>query len=233
MFEILDDYPSNEEALALLRQHGIITDDAKLQRTEQWHKDRCGKITGSRVKDCVSKLKSGERSKAAKTIKGKIVAERLTGVSADGDISNLKAVQHGIVTEEFAVKAFEAKTGKTVQLVGLIDHPTLPMCGASPDGLIDDDAVLEIKCPNSATHIEYLKGNCIPDEYHEQTLWQLACTGRTKVYFVSYDPRMPPANQLLIVEDVPDVAEIRALEEQVKEVLKEIDEDVKFLKGEA
>lgn len=228
MFEIIEP-PTYEDQIALLKQFGIITDSPDLQRTEQWHKDRCGKITGSRVKDATSKLKSGERSKAAKTLKGKIVAERLTGVSADADISNLRAVQHGIVTEELAVKAFEAETGKTVQLVGLIDHPTLPMCGASPDGLIDDDAVLEIKCPNSATHIEYLKGNCIPDEYHEQTLWQLACTGRTKVYFVSFDPRMPPANQLLIVESVPDVALIRALEAEVLEVLKEIDEDVKFL----
>ena len=230
MFELIEP-PNTEEQLALLRQHGIITEDAKLQRTEQWHKDRCGKITGSRVKDAVSKLKNGDRSKAAKTLKGKIVAERLTGISADGDISNLKAVQHGIMTEQLAVEAFEKATGKKVQLVGLIDHPTLPMCGASPDGLIDDNSVLEIKCPNSATHIEYLKGNCVPEEYHEQTLWQLACTGRTKVYFVSFDPRMPVANQLLIVENVPDVAQIRELEEQVKEVLKEIDEDVKFLKG--
>lgn len=231
MFEIIESYPTQDEALALLRQHGIISDFEDLQRTEKWYKDRCGKITGSRVKDALSKLKNGSRSKAAKTLMGKIVAERLTGVSADGDISNLRAVQHGIVTEKLAVEAFEKVTGKKVQLVGLIDHPTLHMCGASPDGLIDDDAVLEIKCPNSATHIEYLKGNCIPEEYVEQTLWQLACTGRTKRIFVSFDPRMPPANQLLIVEDVPDVSLIRELEEEVKEVLSEIEEDVKFLKG--
>lgn len=231
MFELIENYPTQSEAEALLRQHGIITEDAKLQRTEQWHKDRCGKITGSRVKDAVSKLKNGDRSKAAKTLKGKIIAERLTGVSADGDISNLRAVQHGIVTEELAVAAFEKATGKKVQLVGFIDHPTITGFGVSPDGLVDDDATLEIKCPNSATHIEYLKANCVPDEYEEQTLAQLSCTVRPKRYFVSFDPRMPPANQLLIVESVPDVALIRALEAEVLEVLAEIEEDVKFLIG--
>jgi len=230
MFEIIET-PAYEDQLALLRQYGIITESPDAQRTEQWYKDRCGKITGSRVKDAVNKLKNGDRSKAAKTLRGKIVAERLTGVGADGDISRVPAVQWGIVTEDQAVKAFEAKTGKTVKLVGLIDHPTLPWCGASPDGLIDDDGVLEIKCPNSATHIEYLRDNCVPEAYHEQTLWQLASTGRSKVYFVSFDPRMPPANQLLVVESTPDPAEIRALEAEVAEVLAEIEADVKFLTG--
>ncbi|MEK7499536.1 MAG: YqaJ viral recombinase family protein, partial [Patescibacteria group bacterium] len=106
--------PSQEEALALLRHYEIIVDDEQLQRTEKWMQDRCGKITGSRVKDAISKLKSGERSKAAKTLKGKIVAERLTCISADGDISNLRSVQHGIVTESLAVEAFEKSTGKNV-----------------------------------------------------------------------------------------------------------------------
>src|SRR5512137_2923975 len=115
MFELIEpEIPTQEEALTLLRQHGIISEVEDLQRTEKWYKDRCGKITGSRVKDAISKLKNGDRSKAAKTLKGKIVAERLTGVSADADISNLRAVQHGILTESLAVAAFEAKTGKTV-----------------------------------------------------------------------------------------------------------------------
>lgn len=229
MFEIIEDYPSQSEALELLRQHGIITDDPNLQRTEEWYRQRCGKITGSRVKDAVSKLKNGSRSKVAKTLIGKIVAERLTGVSADGDISNLRAVQHGIVTESLAVAAFEKATGKKVQLVGFIDHPTIDGFGVSPDGLVDDDGVLEIKCPNSATHIEYLKANCVPEEYEEQTLAQLSCTARPKRYFVSFDPRMPQEYQLLIVEDVPDVSLIKALEAEIVEVLAEIGDDIKFL----
>jgi len=229
MFELIEDYPSQDEALALLREHGIIKDDPDLQRTEEWFKRRIGKVTGSRVKDALSKLKNGSRSKAAKTLIGKIVAERLTNVSADGDISNLRAVQHGIITEKLAVAAFEKATGKKVQLVAFVDHPDIEWCGASPDGLVDDDAILEIKCPNSATHIEYLKANCIPEEYEEQTLLQLASCKRTKRIFVSFDPRMPPANQLLIVENVPDTALIKALEAEVIEVLAEIEEDIKFL----
>lgn len=230
MFELIEqEIPNAEEDLALLRQHGIITDDPNLQRTEVWYKKRCGKITGSRVKDAISRLKNGDRSKAAKKIKGKIVAERLTGVSADADISNLRAVQHGIVTEELAIKAFEAKTGKKVQKIDFVDHPTIKNFGVSPDGLIDDDGTLEVKCPDSATHIEYLKGNCVPDDYEEQTLAQLSCTTRPKRYFLSFDPRMPPEHQLLIVENVPDVSLIKALEAEVSEVLAEIEEDIKFL----
>ena len=158
------------------------------------------------------------------------MAERLTGLSQSADLSNMKAVQWGNETEPFARSAFEAETGLIVTECGFIDHPTIKNAGCSPDGLIGDDAIVEIKCPNTATHIEYLKSNVVPSTYRKQVIWQLACTKRRRVYFVSFDPRLDIGNQLLVVVWEPGQQAIVELENEGIEFLKEVDADEQWLR---
>jgi len=89
--------------------------------------------------------------------------------------------------------------GVTVEQIAFVDHPVIAMSGASPDGTIGTDGLVEIKCPNTATHIEYLLSNSAPNNYVFQMYWQMACTGRQWCDFVSYDPRLPEDLQLLVV----------------------------------
>lgn len=113
--------------------------------------------------------------------------------------------------------------------MGFIDHTAIENSGASPDGLIGSDGLIEIKCPNTATHIEYLLANEVPAEYIPQMKWQLACTKRTWCDFVSYDPRLNASNRLFIIRYTPTPQEITAIENEVAEFVTEVDELVKRL----
>jgi hypothetical protein len=116
---------------------------------------------------------------------------------------------------------------------GFVDHPTIALSGCSPDGLIGNQALVEFKCPNTATHIEYLKAETVPSEYRKQIMWQLACTRRTQAFFCSYDPRMDAGNQLLIVPFAPSKDEIAELEAEARVFLDEVAADVEWLKNRA
>jgi len=140
---------------------------------------RLGKLTASKIADATAKIKTGEAASRI-TYRAQLVAERLTKIPQGVDLTNHKAVQWGNDTEPFARSAFEAETGLLVEECDFIDHPDIPNAGCSPDGLIGADTVVEIKCPNTATHIEYLKANVVPSTYRKQILWQLACTLRLK-----------------------------------------------------
>lgn len=164
-----------------------------LQRSDDWHAQRCGKVTASRIKDM-----------GAKPIKGKqhndltltILSERITGVQEESKPN--AAMQWGIDQEKYAVLAYENATDATVENVGLVDHPAISMSGASPDGLIDKDGQLEIKCPATKTHLNTILAQEVPAEHIPQITWQLACTRREWCDFVSYDPRLPEHLQLFI-----------------------------------
>ena len=193
------------------------------------HEARLGKLTASKIADATAKIKTGEAASRI-TYRAQLVAERLTRMPQGADLSNMKAVQWGNDTEPFARSAFEAETGLLVEECGFVDHPTIANAGCSPDGLVGTDAIVEIKCPNTATHIEYLKANVVPSTYRKQVLWQLACTKRSKVYFASFDPRLDAGNQLLIVPWTPDPKEIAELEAEGKIFLAEVDADEKWLR---
>lgn len=203
-----------------------------VQKTAGWYEARLGKLTASKIADATAKIKSGEAA-SRRSYRAMLVAERLTGVQQGADLSNNKAVQWGVDAEPLARAEFEAETGLFVDEVGFVSHPEIPMAGCSPDGLINDDAILEIKCPNTATHIEYLKASTVPPEYRKQVLWQLACTGRKHAYFVSYDPRLNAGNQLLIVEFEPTKDEIAELEAEARVFLDEVTADEKWLRERA
>lgn len=164
-----------------------------LQRNDDWHAQRCGKVTASRIKDMGAKPVKG-RVENALTLS--ILEERLTGIQKE--TKPTAEMQWGIDQEQFAVIAYENEVGVFVEEVGLIDHPAIAMSGASPDGLVGKKGQLEIKCPSSMIHINTILSQEIPAEHIPQITWQLACTRREWCDFVSYDPRLPEHLQLFI-----------------------------------
>lgn len=196
------------------------------QRTPEWYAQRCGKATASKVADIVAKTKSGYSAMRANYM-AQLIVERLTGTVADSYQSD--AMKHGTDTESEALDAYCFYQGVTIELTGFIEHPAIDMAGASPDGKVGDVGLVEIKCPNSATHIDTLLGKNVPGRYQTQIQWQLACTGRAWCDFVSYDPRMPEHLRLFVQRVHRDDEHIEQLEIEVIKFLSEVDDKLAAL----
>lgn len=196
------------------------------QRTDDWFTARLGKVTASRISDVVAKTKSGVSASRGNYM-AQLIVERMTNKPTES-YSN-SAMQWGTDTEPLARAAYEMATDTMVEEVGFVPHPHLEMCGASPDGLVGDDGLIEIKCPNTSTHIEFLISGDIDNKYLLQMQWQMACTGRKWCDFVSFDPRMPEALQLKIICVNRLQSLIIDLETQVEQFLNETQEKVDFL----
>jgi putative phage-type endonuclease len=190
------------------------------QGTEEWKQQRLGKATASRISDIVAKTKSGWGATRA-NYAAQLIAERLTGVSVEGYTN--AAMQWGTDKEPEARAAYEFFTNNPVVETGFIPHPTITMSGCSPDGLVGINGLLEIKCPNTATHIETLLGEQIEKKYLCQMQWQMACTARQWCDFVSFDPRLPAELQIKTQRIPRDNTLIAGLERDVAEFLAEID----------
>lgn len=188
---------------------------------------RCGKVTASRISDLMARTKSGWGASRA-TYMGQLVAERLTGNVAESYQS--PAMAFGSATEAEARSTYEFYNDCVVTPVDFVPHPTIPMSGASPDGLLGTEGVLETKCPNTSTHIETLLGQAVPGKYVWQIQWQLACTGRKWADFVSYDPRMSEEMRLFVRRVERDDEMIAEASKQVIAFLEEVDEKVAKLK---
>ena len=197
------------------------------QGSAEWLKSRAGKVTASRVSDVMAKIKTGE-SAARRDYRAQIVAEILTGrPQEDGFINS--AMQWGTEQEPYARSAYEVASDLMVDTVGLVLHPAIDRAAASPDGLAGD-GLLEIKCPKTATHLQYLLDGVVPKQYQPQMLWQMACTERPWCDFVSFDPRLPAELQLLVVRFERDDKRIKEMEDEVIAFLKEVDETINKLK---
>ena len=196
------------------------------QGSPEWYAQRCGKATASRISDIVAKTKTGYSTSRANYM-AQLVVERMTNQVAESYTN--AAMEWGVEHEPFARGAYEAKTGNLVDQVGAIDHPSIPMSAASPDGLVGDEGCLEIKCPNTATHIETILGEEPAKKYYDQMQWQMACTGRKWCDFVSYDPRMPEHLKLLVKRVERNDVYIAELEREVSQFLAEVDDKVKKL----
>lgn len=190
------------------------------QGSTEWFAARCGRVTSSRVDDVLAKIKSGEAA-GRRNYKAQLVAEILTGEHRDSDFQS-RWMKEGKEKEPLARAAYEIATGEMVDQVGFVQHPTIERAGASPDGLVGTDGLIEIKCPKTATHIEYLLRGTVPADYQKQIIWQLACTGRQWCDFVSYDDSLPEHLQLLIVRMVADREVIEHVEDEVRQFLKEV-----------
>lgn len=197
-----------------------------IQGSEEWHKARLGKVTASRVADVTAKTKTGWGASRANYM-AELLAERLTGVPAE-QYQNA-AMKWGTDTEAEARAAYAFMRDAEVLTVGFIDHPKIAMTGASPDGLIGDDGLVELKCPNTATHIDTLLGDAIPTKYITQMQWQMACTGRQWCDWVSYDPRLPGSMQLFVHRVPRNDETIADLETLISDFLAELDAKVAAL----
>lgn len=196
------------------------------QGSLEWFAQRCGKATASRIADIIAKTKSGYSTSRANYM-AQLVVERMTNQVAESFTN--AAMEWGTATEPFARAAYEAKSSVLVDQVGAIDHPRIERSAASPDGLIGDDGCLEIKCPNTATHIDTMLGENIAGKYYTQMQWQMACTERSWCDFVSFDPRMPEGLQLFVKRVDRDDSYIAELEKEVVQFLKEVDDKVNKL----
>jgi putative phage-type endonuclease len=196
------------------------------QGTEAWFNIRIGKVTASRVADVLAKTKTGY-STTRDNYMAQLVCERLTGQK--GESFTNAAMQHGIETEAYARAAYEARYDVLVDEVGFVSHPTIEMSGASPDGLVGDDGLIEIKCPNTATHIETLLSESVPNKYYTQMQFQLSCTGRKWCDFVSFDNRLPTELQMFVKRVPRDDMYIKLIEDEIVKFLAELDTKINQL----
>ena len=201
------------------------------QRTPEWFAERLGKITASRIADVAGKTKSGSYGAARKNYMAELLCQRLTGQQEEKFTS--AAMQHGTDTEPTARAMYMLETGADVTETGFIHHPSIDMSGASPDGLVGEDGLIEIKCPNTATHLEFLQSRKPKHEYLLQMQWQMACTGRQWCDFVSYDDRLPEKLAYRCIRIPRDDKLVAELEEEAIKFLTELDETVRQLKEQA
>ena len=196
------------------------------QRTEEWFAARLGKVTASRVADVIAKTKSGY-SASRDNYMAQLICERLTG--QQGESFSNAAMTWGTETEPLARSAFEAYADVMVEEVGFVSHPTIEQAGASPDGLVGLFGMLEIKCPNTATHIDTLLSQTVPGKYITQMQWQMRCCERQWCEFVSFDPRLPQDLQLFVKRVEFDAEYVATLEKEVIQFLAELDDKVNKL----
>lgn len=197
-----------------------------IQGSPEWFEQRLGKATASRIADIVAKTKTGY-STSRENYCVELALERITGRRQE--FYSNDAMKWGTETEPLARAAYEARTGAIVDEVAMIDHPVIAMSGASPDGCIDGDGLIEIKCPNSATHLKTMLSGKPDSKYITQMIWQMACTGRKWCDFVSFDPRFPEHLQLFVKRIERDDVEVSKMEQEVISFLDDVDNMVKQL----
>ena len=196
------------------------------QGTPEWFAARLGNVTASRVADVIAKTKSGYAA-SRDNYMAQLICERMTNTVAESYTN--AAMQWGTETEPLARAAYESVADVLVDEVGYIAHPTIERAGASPDGLIGVFGLLEIKCPNTATHIDTLISEKVPTKYITQVQWQMSCTGRTWADFVSFDPRLPSGLQMFVKRVEFDAEYVAMLKEEVIKFLAELDAKISKL----
>lgn len=193
------------------------------QGSPEWFQSRVGKVTASRAKDVMAKGRGGEPSTTRAAYMAELIAETLTGQQVNSFKGNADT-ERGVELEPRAKTAYELQTGQMVKPVGLVLHPRIERAAASPDGLLDDNGGLEVKCPRPHIHLEYLMANVPPPAYVPQMAMQAACAELDFIEFVSYCPTFPPDLQLFVVRYVPTMEYLKSLEGAVVEFLAEMDD---------
>jgi putative phage-type endonuclease len=208
------------------------------QNSVEWLVARIGCATASRVKDIVGRKQPtaaqkkagepGDYRQAHYDYMMELVAERLSGRAVDHYVS--PAMEFGIETEPLAVAAYEVETGNAADPGGIWLHPTINWFAASPDRVLGEYGILEAKCPNTTTHLEYLCDGVVPLDYQPQILAQLSCSERKWADFVSFDPRLPSDLQLFVRRYERNDEHVRIMEEEVIKFLAEVDAKVAQIK---
>lgn len=192
-------------------------------RSEAWRALRCGLVTASRCCDVAAITKKGEEGAARRHYRAEIISERLTNIPADLNRYVSQEMRWGIEKEPLARAAYEIARDVMVDAGGFVVHPTLAHFGASPDGLVGSEGLVQIKCPNTSTHLEWRLEGVVPVEHATQMLAELACTGRQWNDFVSFDPRLPENLQLFVKRLHRDEGLIALLEAEVAHFNAEIE----------
>ena len=200
----------------------VELDPAEMEQgSEAWAQARCGLVTASRASDVIAVSKNGEAA-VRRNYRAELISEILTGVPYPTYLS--QEMKWGIAKEPEARVAYELAHDVLVETCGFILHPGVDRFGASPDGLVGDDGLIQIKCPNTATHLSWLMSGVIPVEHMPQMLAEMSCTQRAWVDFVSYDPRLPEHLQLFVRRFSRDAKLIAVLEREVENFNQQIDE---------
>ena len=200
-----------------------------IQGSPEWFAIRLGKVTASRAHDVITKTKTGYGASRANYM-AELIAERLTNTQAERFTS--VPMLWGKDNEEAARQRYEFDNDAEVETVGFMPHSAITMSGASPDGLVGNVGMVEIKCPNTATHIDTLISGTIPVKYQTQMLWQMACApGRRWCDFVSFDPRMPGRFAKFQRRFDRDDARIAEIEAEVIAFLKDLDDKIAALES--
>lgn len=189
-----------------------------LAGTPNWQAARRGLLTASRIKDILPG-KRGAYPATREKLLFDLLAERATGIAVEHYVT--PAMQWGTDNQAGAISSYEVQRGVLVGPEAFVLHPNIDWTGATPDGFVSHDALIEVKCPLSATHLRWRRMEEAPEEHHPQMIWQLECTGRQWVDFVSFDPRQPEHLQMFVRRFEPtdqQRAEIR------DEVIKFLDE---------
>jgi YqaJ-like recombinase protein len=192
-----------------------------VQGSREWLQARCGNVTASRCGDVVAMTKKGEAA-ARRDYRTEIISEILTGRPYPQYVT--QEMRWGIEQEPFARAAYEMQRNVLVEICGFIPHPSIDRFGASSDGLVGDDGLVQIKCPNTTTHLSWLMAGVVPIEHMPQMLAEMSCTQRAWCDFVSYDPRLPEHLQLFVRRFERDAKLIAALEREVEHFNAEIDQ---------
>jgi putative phage-type endonuclease len=198
-----------------------------IQGSQEWINSRLGKVTASRIADLTAKLKSGKPSSSREDYLIETVTERLTGQPLD--FFQTKDMQWGVEKEPFARAAYEERFFVEVVQVAMVEHPFIAMAGASPDGLVEEHGLIEIKCPKTKTHVNTLLSGEAPEQYIPQMQWQMACTGRQWCDFVSFDPRLPEHLQMFVKRVPRNQALITQYEQEVNAFLREVEDFINRL----
>ena len=192
------------------------------QVTEEWLKKRLGKITGSTIHKIMSlKENSSTRSKLLQDL----TLERISGSPTKNIVTGPMA--RGLELESEARHAYELKNQKVI-LTGFIDHPTIKEAGASPDGLVGEDGLIEIKCLNKKNHNEIVKKQTLPKQYNLQIQFQLACTNRVWCDFVAYHPESD--HSLYVKRVLPEYDLIKEIHEKAIIFVGEVEEKYRAMK---
>lgn len=193
------------------------------QGTLEWKQARAGHVTASRIADVMAKSKTaGYEATTRANYRAEIIVELLTGIPYE-DGYRSKDMERGTEMEPYAREAYRQQSNSVITQIGFVLHPKIAWSGASPDGLVGDDGLMEIKCPKSKTHLIYLINDKVPADYEKQMLWQMACTGREWCDFVSYDNRFPTNKQLFIKRLYRHKTKIKEIEDAVIKFNEEID----------
>lgn len=200
------------------------------QGTPEWLAARAGVPSGSRYSDVMAKGRDGRPSATRQSYLTELVLERLTGVKTEFQAT--AAMQQGIEREPLARGLYESRTGEIVVETGFCLHDVL-RTGVSPDGLIGNNGLLEIKCPQPKTHLEYMrlpKGTC-PSAYKWQIQGQLWITERDWCDFVSFNPDFPEASQLIVRRVHREEDMIAELEHEIVIFLEEMEKELDFIRN--